>query len=241
MKVIIRSAKKINESKKKIRETKRLLREFEPISIGIGVLVGALVSALAMLFPKIKELFSGMGQRMESAVSNAQQAADVLPEPAKQQFMDKFNAAMTDLKETVESIQKKQKENPEGSVSDTERPSAMIAAKVSAVLKVIEETKTAHAGELRSNPESMAKLDSAVNELKELVTDISNLDFTSAISSKEDPEGLWAKVSQSGESVKTAFSDPKKWLTFTQKYAASVDKASIANFSKNKLPSELGV
>lgn len=230
MKVIIHARKSLNESKlqkRKLRENKQLLREFEPITLALGAIIGALTALLATMFPGLKSLFGRMGEQLEDGAKEAEAGADALPPEAKTDFMQKFNAAEQAFQETIERLEKESKAG--GKVTGKVRPSAQIAEKVLDLLRVIEETVNNNQEALQEQPEAMQRFENAKKKIRELAVDIANLDFVAAISSKEDPNGLWSSV-EKVEGSATAFPDDDKWLAFSQSYARAIDDKSIKNF-----------
>lgn len=235
MKVIIHSKKKLTENKNKKRVVKEELFTAAALTaIGWGALGGFLTTILGALFPKIKQLFSGIGQRLAGLADRASGAVNnsSLPPDAKKKFMEKFEAAKADLQKTLNELKEKTGKTTAGE----ERPSAIIAKKVQAMVQVISETTTEYAELFKKDPKSLQELNSSIEGLGGLLDGIKSLDFTAAISSKQDKNGLWAAIP---DKVKPSFSDDESWLKFTQAFAIAVDEKSRENFKSEeiKLPS----
>ncbi len=224
MKVIIhskktsKSLKGLSESKK-AAVSKRLLREFTGLEIGLASLLSFV---LGRIFPMLKSLFTGFGQVLTNSTQETRdtvQRSDLPPE-AKQEFMSKFDAAEQDLKATLEKLKAEAGKSTKGA----ERPSAIIAAKVKVLVDVVFEITTKYKDQLSDDDKK--KLDGAIQDLQKLTKDLGALDFTAAISSKEDPKGLWQKMPAD---VQGQFKDDD-WLKFTQAYSTTVPENARASF-----------
>lgn len=204
---------------------KSKLNEIEPVTMAIGAFLSFI---LGMFFTNLKVLNTLNGNNLEKGSNLAKEGVkqSPIPEQVKNDFLQKFDAAEQDLRNTLNELQQKRQD-----ISRKQRPSAIIAEKVRVLLMEITQLKNNYKNELAKSPEATKKIDEAIKFINSAFTNIANLDLISAISSKEDPNGLWKSLDPKFTNI---YKDEQKWLMFASELAASVQDAG--KFKTAQLP-----
>jgi len=187
------------------------LNEFEPITM--IMFVSLILNALQFLFPRLGSILSSAGRNLDSGIKSAEEGIKnaPIPEDKKQDFLQRLETAKKDLQLTLQRFKEKAQD-----IQRKERPSAVVAQKVLVLVKIITEVRGMK--EIAGNKEVSEKLTEAEKLIRDVAKDLANLDLISALSSKEDPNGLWKKVPQ----LQSSFKEDAKWLDFTASVAKAV-------------------
>lgn len=195
------------------RVKKKIIKEFEIIT---GIILGALlINTLLSIWPGMSQVLRGVGKNLETGVRNIETAINNLniSDDKKKALLEKLESAKAALESKLQDIKKNIKD-----IQSTDIPSKQIAAQIDNLRLVIQEIQNIYDSQ-DSEDETVEKaLEEADEKIAKVSAQVKNMDFISALYSKEQDAGLWKSMNNPEKYIK----GDNEWLDFITKLSEIV-------------------